>query len=289
VRLATLPAVKGPLVAARAIGELALAVGGEDEAELPASLRKADAPMLEQVPSMLHLLPRVSACEDARAIAQLAPPPSAEKAAAVDGTKKKIAAASATVAAGRYEQGLALADDAWQSANGASYLPVLAEAYLWVGIAHGRLGHARESEQALEQAASSASAGRAPELAVRAWIKLMHFVGFEGKRYDDGVRYAEYAKAALETMPDAFELEAERLSWSRAMLLDQRRYDDALVVSRQEVALVEVRFGASHRLSAVAADRLAGVLAGQCKARDALEPQEKACAILEKELGTPHP
>jgi tetratricopeptide (TPR) repeat protein/predicted Ser/Thr protein kinase len=254
-----------------------------------ASLRKADAPMLEQVPSMLQLLPRVSACQDARAIAQLAPPPSAGKAAAVEATKKKIAAASATVAAGRYEQGLALADDAWQSANGAGYLPVLAEAYLWVGIAHGRLGHARESEQALEQAASSASAGRAPELAVRAWIQLMHFVGFEGKRYEDGVRYAEYAKAALETMPEAFELEAERLSWSRAMLLDQRRYDDALVVSRQELALVELRFGASHRLSAVAADGLAGVLAGQCKARDALEPQEKACAILEKELGTPHP
>ena len=254
-----------------------------------ASLEHADAPMLEQVPSMLQLLPRVSACQDARAIAQLAPPPGPEKVAAVEATRKKIATASATIAAGRYKEGLALADEAWQSANGASYLPILAEAYLWVGTAHGRLGHARESEQALEQAVSSASAGHAQELAVRAWIQLMHFVGFEGKRYDDGFRYAEYAKAALESMPDAFELEAERLSWSRAMLLDQRRYDDALVVSRQELALVELRFGASHRLSAVADDGLAGVLAGQCKARDALEPQEKACAILEKEYGTPHP
>src|SRR4029079_10713423 len=34
---------------------------------------------------------------------------------------------------------------------------------------------------------------------------------------------------------------------------------------------------------------LAGVLAGQCKARDAIEPQERACAILEKEYGSPHP
>jgi eukaryotic-like serine/threonine-protein kinase len=254
-----------------------------------ASLEHVDGPMLEQVPAMLQLLPRVNACEDAREIAQLAPPPAADKLAAVDATKKKIATAAATIAAGRYKEGLALADEAWQSANRASYLPVLAEAYLWVGTAHGRLGHARESEQALDQAVSSASAGRAPYIAVRAWIQLMHFVGFEGKRYDDGARYAEYAKAALESMPGAFELEAERLSWSRAILLDRKRFDEALVVSRQELALVELRFGASHRLSAAALDGLAGVLAGQCKARDAIEPQEKACAILEKEYGSPHP
>src|SRR5262249_16673080 len=45
----------------------------------------------------------------------------------------------------------------------------------------------------------------------------------------------------------------------------------------------------SHHLSAVALDGLAGVLAGQCKSRDAIDAQEKACAILENELGSPHP
>ncbi len=253
------------------------------------SLEGVDGPMLEQVPAVLQLLPRVEACEDARAIALLAPPPSAEKVAAVEAARKKIAAASTTIVGGRYKDGLVLADDAWTSANGTGYLPVLAEAYLWVGTAHGRLGHTQESERALEQAASSGSAGRAPAIAIRAWIKLMQFVGYEGKRYEDGARYAEYAKAALESMPGAFELEAERLAWSRAMLLDRKRFDEALVVSRQELALVELRFGPSHRLSATALDGHAGVLVGQCKARTALEPQAKACAILEKEYGATHP
>ncbi|HSO32081.1 MAG TPA: protein kinase, partial [Labilithrix sp.] len=195
-----------------------------------ASLQHVDGPMLEQVPAMLQLLPRVNACEDAREMAQLAPPPPADKVAAVDAVKKQLATASATIAAGRYKEGLALADEAWQAASGAGYLPVLAEAYLWVGTAHGRLGDTHEAEQALEQAASSASAGHAPALAIRAWIQLMHFVGYEGKRYDDGARYSDYAKAALESMPGAFELEAERLSWSRAILLDRKRFDEALVV-----------------------------------------------------------
>ena len=254
-----------------------------------ASLAKADAPVLEQVEAMLQLLPRVSACEDPRELAQLAPPPTAAQLAGVNDAKKKIATAAATIAAGRYQEGLRLADDAFVTANGTGYLPVIAEAYLWVGTAHGRLGHAAPSEQALDHAASSASAGRAQIIAVRAWVALMHFVGFEAKRYDDGARWSDDAKAALESLPGAYELEAERLSWSRAMLLDRKRYDDALVVSRQELALVELRFGPSHRLAAAALDGLAGVLAGQCKARDALEPQEKSCAILEKNHGVPHP
>lgn len=254
-----------------------------------ANLEHADAAMLEQVPAMLSLLPRVAACEDAREIAQLAPPPSPSSAPAVDAARKKIARAAATIAAGRYKDGLALADEAFASASPTAYLPVLAEAYLQVGTAHGRLGHTKESEQALDQAVSSASAVRAQPIAVRAWIQLMHFVGFEGKRYDDGARWSDYAKAALESMPGAYELEAERLSWSRAMLLDRKRFDEALVVSRAELALVELRFGAQHRLAAAALDGLAGVLAGQCKAKDALDPQEKACAVLEKEYGATHP
>ena len=59
-------------------------------------------------------------------------------------------------------------------------------------------------------------------------------------------------------MPGAFELEAERLSWSRAMLLDRKRFDEALVVSRQELALVELRFGAlilSSRSASAASQR----------------------------------
>lgn len=251
-----------------------------------ASLEKADASMLEQVPAMLQLLPRVGGCDDGQ---ELGPAPPPEKAAEVDATKKQIALASATIAAGRYKDGLALADQAWTRANATGFLPVMAEAYLWVGTAHGRLGETQKAEQALEHAVSSASAARVTPTAVRAWIQLVHFVGYEAKRYDDGFRWAEYAKAALGAMPRAFDLEAERLAWSRAMLLDQKRYDEALSLSRQELALVELEIGKNDLRAASALDGLAGGLAGQCKPRDALVPQEKACAILEKELGHVHP
>jgi tetratricopeptide (TPR) repeat protein len=253
------------------------------------NLAVADAAMLEQIPSMLELLPRVEVCDDPRQLADVAPAPPADAVDAVESAKKRIARASTTIAAGRYREGLSLAEEASRAANAARFMPVMSDAYLWLGTAHGRLGEAREAARALTQAVSTASAARSQLLAVRAWIQLMHFIGYEEKRYEDGLKFGDYAKSALEAMPQAFELEAERLSWTRAMLLDEKRYDDALSLSHQELALVELRFGASHRLTAVALDGLAGGLSGVCRARDAFAPQEKSCAILEKELGPVHP
>ncbi|WXA91599.1 serine/threonine-protein kinase [Pendulispora brunnea] len=256
---------------------------------LAGKLEHADAPMLEQVPAMLRLLPPVSACDEAVDASDMVPPPPKDKAASVDVAKAKIAQASTTLTAGRYEEALSSSEDAWKAANAAGYLPVIAEAYLALGTAHGLLGHVDESAQALEQAASSASAGRAPRVAIRAWIALVQFVGYEGRRYDDGYRYAQYAKAALESIPSAFELDAERLTWTRQLLLAQKRQDEAFEVSKEELVLVEFRLGRSHHRYGEALDGLASALAAKGRNRDALEAQEKACAMVEKEFGSPHP
>ena len=254
-----------------------------------ANLTRADAAMVESVQPMLELLPRIDACDDARAMDTEPPlPPPASRAATV-AARRTLADAAASLAGGRYAEGLARAQEGFAQANGAGYLPVLAEAYLWVGTAHGRLGHTAEAAQALEHAASSASAARAQTTAIRAWINLAHFIGYEAKRYDDGQRYVEDAKVALQATPAAFDLEAERLLWARALLVDQKRYADALRISSEETTLVTLRFGPESYRAAAALDGLAGICAGQCQATRALEPQAKACAILEKTLGDPHP
>lgn len=253
------------------------------------SLTHADASMVESVQPMLELLPRIGACEDAREVdaGPPLPPPGAREATLA--ARRALADAAASLAAGRYAEGLTHAEGGFARANTTEYLPVLAEAYLWVGTAHGRLGHTSDAARALEHAASSASAARAQTTAIRAWIQLAHFVGYEAKRYEDGQRYIDDAKVALQAVPAAYELEAERLLWTRAMLVDQRRFAEALRVSNEETTLVSLRFGEESYRAAAALDGLAGILAGQCQAKRALEPQTKACAILEKTLGEPHP
>lgn len=251
------------------------------------SLEHVDPPMVELVPAMLALLPRLDACEDVRVLAALPALPAADRRASVESARRTLAQAAASLAAGRYEEALARATEALGLSAG--YLPAVAEAYLAVGTAQGRLGHVKESEQALEQAVSSSTAAGAPAYAVRAWIQLMHFVGFEGKRFDDGYRWSEYARAALTSLPEAEELAVERLAWHRAMLLEQRRFTEALVVSKEELALVEKHLPRDHAAVAIANDGLASVLAGQCRPRDALASQEACCAALERSYGAEHP
>lgn len=252
-------------------------------------LQRVDAPMLEQVPNMLQLLPRVNLCDDARALGDGAPLPRAEQTAQVDDVRHRLALATTILAAGRYQEGLELATEAHRDAQAIGHLPLVADAWLTLGTAHGRLGHAPESESALHQAVSAASAGHATTALVRAWIGLMHFAGYDSRKYDDGVRYGTYARTVLDGMPEAFELDAERLLWSRAILVERKRFDEALAISRSELALVETHFGPSHRSTAAALDGFAGILAGQCKPREALDPQLRSCRILEQEFGTPHP
>mgnify|MGYP002150052659 CR=1 FL=1 len=67
--------------------------------------------------------------------------------------------------------------------------------------------------------------------AVRAWIGLMHFVGYEGKRYDDGARYDEAVRLALRARDGAI---ARNIFGSPFFVVDGEmfwgndRLDDAL-------------------------------------------------------------
>jgi len=248
-----------------------------------------DAPMLERVPAILQTLTPVALCEDARALAQTPPLPEAARRNEVQRAQAVIADAAVAVNAGRYAAGLVLAQRAVEAARETRYLPVLAQTQLWAGIAHGRLGSFPEARAALEEAASAASASHAEPIAVRAWVQLMHFVGFDGKRLEEGLRYNDYAHAALTTMYAAAELEAERLSWLSALLVEQKQFARAHQASEEQLAVVETRLGTEHHLYAAALDGLAGVLAGQGRNRDALPVQGQACAVLERKLGSPHP
>ncbi len=254
-----------------------------------ALLEHVDGAVLERVPSVLQLLQPVATCEEMGADTLAPPPPDAQHALVVEEARGIVAQAAAAISAGRYEDGLALASRGRAVARASHYLPVQAEASLWVGTAQGRLGHPQEAERALEEAASSGSASHASAVAVRAWIQLMHFVGFELHHYDDGQRYNDYAEAALRTMTHVPELEAERMSWQSALLVDRGHLVEALEISKRQLALVETQLGVDHRLYAAALDGIAGILAAQGKARDAIPIQTRACEALTRVLAEAHP
>jgi tetratricopeptide (TPR) repeat protein len=252
-------------------------------------LEAVDRRSIDKVGALLELIPGAGPCEDGQALTSTPILPSPAKEEGVRTARQKAATASAAIAAGKYVEGLAAADAARGLAEATGYQPVICEAYYWRGVAHGRQGHLDDAQRDLERAAATASISHSMEVAARSWVALEHFIGFEGKRHEEGERYADYARFALESIPTLYEVEVERLSWLRAMLVERRRYDQALDVSQKELALAELRLGKSHRLRAVALDGRAAVLSGQCMAFTAIEFQTQACAIVESEAGPSHP
>jgi eukaryotic-like serine/threonine-protein kinase len=251
--------------------------------------KRTDAQSLENAGAVLALLPAIETCEDPNAMALLPNPPKAETAVAVAAARKRLAEAATTIAAGHYERGLALTQEVARDAEATHDFPLIAETELWVGTAQGRLGKTDESEATLTRAVASASAGDARIVAVRAWIALMHFLGVEGKRPSDGRRYNDYAKAALLALPGQTELEAERRTWYRAVVYDEGKIAEAFAASQDETAFIRTTLGENHRLLAAALDGRATVLRAMCRTRDALEPQQQGCALLEKRVGSTHP
>jgi tetratricopeptide (TPR) repeat protein len=79
------------------------------------------------------------------------------------------------------------------------------------------------------------------------------------------------------------------MSWLSAILINQKRDEEALMVSQRQRALVEAHFGKHHRLYASALDALAAILSDRGRNQDALDLEQKACASVEQLVGSVHP
>lgn len=268
---------------------LCLAEGHNRLRSVVGLFQTADAKSIEQTAATLAVLPPVDRCSDALFVTQEGAPPPATEAAAVAAVRRALSDAEATLSAGRYDEGVKLAERAKGDAARTRFAPLMAQADYWFGMAHCRLGHTDACEQTLSSVAATASASDMKVLAARAWVSLAHFVGVEAKRYADGHRFLDYARMALEHLPGEVELEAERRTWLRALLLTEGRTPDALVASEDELRGMQATLGEHHKQYASALDGRASILHVQCKYADAVVPQEQACAILAKELGNAHP
>ncbi len=253
------------------------------------ALEQADALLVEHASNLTDLLPSVELCDGE--ISSLQPVPVLSEVASAHAIRARelAAEARATVARGRYEEGTKTAARAVEEAQASGELRLVAEAELAQGMAHCRLGGQALCESLLERAASGASAVDDGAVAAQAWVEQLHFVGVEAKHYEEGARYDDYARHLLARLPARTDLGAERFTWHRALLLGARPASEAAKASLEELAYIKATLGEQHRLYGAALDGQASVFRAACKSRDALAPQQQACAIFERALGAEHP
>jgi tetratricopeptide (TPR) repeat protein len=146
-------------------------------------------------------LASVAACRNERALVTLDPPPP-ETREAIRAVRADVTRANNLERAGRYDQGLALAQAAVERAEALEWPPLAGAAKLERGALLDRVGRYAEAETALEDAYFAAGGGAAPDVAVDAAIELVRLVGIQLERIDDARRWGRHAEAALAAIDD---------------------------------------------------------------------------------------
>jgi tetratricopeptide (TPR) repeat protein/predicted Ser/Thr protein kinase len=252
-------------------------------------LAEADADVLDksiQAAANLKLLDR---CADADALAAAIPPPDdPEVAAKVEKQREKLARAKALKDAGKYTEGLALAQEVLDTAGTLDYLPLVAEAQLRVGVLQAEEVDFEASEKSLAEAYWIALGAKHDEALAEAATQLVD-VDVAREQPEAALRWGRHARAAVERVGLGGVEEARLLSNLGSMLAQQGEHDEARVHHDRALALFEKALGPDHPEVARALLSGGGALRSADKRDEARAYFERAVAISEQASGPEHP
>jgi tetratricopeptide (TPR) repeat protein len=293
-------------------------------------LAQADATVVREAVQAVMALPSLDRCADVNALRAEVPPPedpaAAERVAALT---DQLVSARALLRAGRYEQGLAIADAVVLEAEAIGYEPLQARAWFLQGDLQRQLGRYELAEATLERAYGAALGLQMADEAASASSTLMFLTGHTLARYQDARRWAKdagpLARAAgtddamgfylrnLGTVAQAEgkreeargyleqalrELEAddpEQLQVAATLLslgnvaTMEGKFQEARGYQARALALFERLLGPEHPHAATALSNLSKIALEEGNHAEAREHLERAVAIIEKALGPDHP
>ena len=292
-------------------------------------LASADATVVEHaIDSAAHLDP-IESCADASSLRRrMRPPKDATIRTRVEQIREQLSATQARSEAGDYAGALKLVQPTIAQARATEYLPVLAEALLASGQVQAQLGDLRSAETSLLEAAQTAQANQDDDVAARAWIALISFVGTKRDKVDPGLSWNQYAEAAIERLGRPKNLEAERALalaklyrargsahdaleqfqranelyqsthnvgqaealWGMASMYEvEGAHAQAVEAEMQGLALADKKLGETHPSLVAPIGHLGVLLTTEGHYQEALGQYERALAIGEKTLGSNNP
>ena len=251
---------------------------------------EADRDVVEHAVQGVAALPAPARCKQIGGLALRAAPPHDEAALAdIRAIRELLTRAVALRRAGKYDEGLALADTSYERAKALSYPPVEAEARVAVGELLARRGKLAKAETALAGAYHSAQAAGDDPVSARAAILLVRLSGAELARPEDGRLWARHAEAALARLGVAPQLRAQLASNRAAVAKHEARYDDALALCEEALAIREEALGPEHPAVAASLAEVATVKHELGFFDEATSLLRRSLAVREAALGPDHP
>jgi tetratricopeptide (TPR) repeat protein/predicted Ser/Thr protein kinase len=252
-------------------------------------LARADATVAGQAVALVAALPSLDRCADQSALTAELPPPddphTAELVAALDRT---LVDARALERAGKYDEGLALADDVLAASTGLGYSPLHARALLRQGSLQEKIGDYVRAEATLGRAYSSALSQRMLSHASAAAAALMFLVGDTLTRTDEGLRWAIDADALSLAVGDD-ESRGVYLNNRGALAEATGDYELARGYYEQALARLEAALGPEAPSVGKTRYNLGNVAISQNQLALGRAHYQRALEILEASLGPEHP
>jgi tetratricopeptide (TPR) repeat protein/predicted Ser/Thr protein kinase len=252
-------------------------------------LANADQSVVDKAVQAVASLPRLDRCADVEALtADVRPPSDPEVAARVEELGLRLVEARALREAGKYQDGLALAEAVVVEAESLDYEPLQVRAWLEQGFLLDKAGEFGEAEATLRRVYEHALGLKMLDEAANASTLLISVVGHGLARHEDGRRWAENAKPLIR----AIGVDETRARYFAALGLvagSEANNDEARAHHEQALAIREQVLGPDHPEVAGSHNNLGSVSYWEGKHDEAREHYQRALAICEKALGPEHP
>jgi tetratricopeptide (TPR) repeat protein len=252
-----------------------------------ATLETPDATIVPFARAAAHGLVRPEACLAIQLEGRDAAPPPAGPERLAD-AYRRIARAAALRALGKPREGLAIAEEVAADADRLDWAPLVAAAYLELGLARQANHDNDAGEAAHQRAAWYADVGHDDALRFAATLGLVRG-GIDASRYDDAARQLETARMIARRLPSDPRRAAELAGWEASLAYWRGSYGDCVTRSERAIAAIEAASGpdaidgAAIRMVMV---RCLGKL-GRHDERPA--PLRRALAIADATVGRDHP
>jgi tetratricopeptide (TPR) repeat protein len=252
-------------------------------------LAHADDKVLSNAVQAGYALADLSGCADARALTTGIPAPAESIRPKAQVLAERLAQASARLDAGKYADGLRIANAVLEEARPLGYRPLDAEARWLKGELLQRTGDLRAAEATLLEAVHAADAARKDELGAEARISLVQVVGIDRSKPAEGHQWARFAGAAIERLGGDARLRAKLQARLALLLRQEGRFTEAIAQGENAISLMREVLGPEHPDIAAALNSLGVIFDDRGSFEDALRCYERALSIGVKVLGPMHP
>jgi eukaryotic-like serine/threonine-protein kinase len=251
--------------------------------------RGPDRELLEKAVQVARSLPPLESCAEARAPLLVVPLPATFEARAhAEALQEQVDRLEALYEAGKYKEGLALAEELLRQAADAQLEPLRARTLYLAARLQEATGDYKGAEARLREALPLASAQGDHPLLARAWSLLMALVGDKQGRPQEA-RALELAVAVAVAGTQDELARAESLGNLGTVLKALGSYEPALARHEQALALRRKALGPEHPLVALSLNNLGNVLRDMGRHPEARAHYEQALALRQRALGPEHP